>query len=349
MSEPANKPIVCFFATTPRQKLFSEQYSIMDIRILNELGYKVIIASRYSEIPYNCMFYFSWWVTGSIFPLIKAKLSRRPIIVIAGGNELMRYSDSLTGVPYGYLNMPWLKKAAVKIVIKLSDIILPVSDFMLKDQSFFGYKRQEVVHNCVDTELFKIAKGKKLNRKRLVSVINLDQDVITLKRGHILLQAIKILKDRHADFSLYIFGQKGNAYEKTLAEINSLGIAANVKLMGIRKNSQFARILPACTCYIQISDTETFGLSIAEAMSCGLPVVTSQCGAIPEIVGEHGIFVDHNHAISVANGIAQVLEMTDAQRQELGEKLRRRIVECFSYEKRKKKIENVINKILHGK
>jgi glycosyltransferase involved in cell wall biosynthesis len=97
--------------------------------------------------------------------------------------------------------------------------------------------------------------------------------------------------------------------------------------------------------YVQISDTETFGLAIAEAMSCEVPVLVSRCGAIPEIVGSNGLYVDHNSPESVANGILEFLKMEQSVIKEIGLNMRARVIDNFSYSKRKEKITEIIKSL----
>ena len=165
----------CFFSTVPKDRLIFENYSVQDIRILNEIGFKVVVASSYSEIPYGCDLYFSWWASGSIYPLIKSIISRRPIIVIAGGNEAMLYSDSLYGVTAGYLNNPIYKKIATHLVLKFSSMVLIVSYFMIDSVRKLGVKNYSVVHNCVDTNLFYA--NDLVGDKYITSIFRTDEDV----------------------------------------------------------------------------------------------------------------------------------------------------------------------------
>jgi glycosyltransferase involved in cell wall biosynthesis len=44
-----------------------------------------------------------------------------------------------------------------------------------------------------------------------------------------------------------------------------------------------------------LSRYETFGIAAAEAMVIGIPVITSKCTAMPEIVGEAGVYIDADH------------------------------------------------------
>ena len=56
---------------------------------------------------------------------------------------------------------------------------------------------------------------------------------------------------------------------------------------------------------------ETFGFPALEAMACGCPVVTSNCGSMAELAGDAAVLVDPYDTESIANGMAQVLQDSD--------------------------------------
>ncbi|MGC8758214.1 MAG: glycosyltransferase, partial [Caldisericaceae bacterium] len=86
-------------------------------------------------------------------------------------------------------------------------------------------------------------------------------------------------------------------------------------------------------------------LAIAEAMSCGVPVVTSKVGAVEEVVGNCGIYVDSNNENEISNAVISLL-INPELRGEMGKCARERIVENFSYEIRKKRIETIIDGVI---
>jgi glycosyltransferase involved in cell wall biosynthesis len=53
---------------------------------------------------------------------------------------------------------------------------------------------------------------------------------------------------------------------------------------------------------------EGFGLPVLEAMSLGVPVVVSNRGALPDLVGDAGLIVDPDDVESIAGGLARVVE-----------------------------------------
>lgn len=335
---------VCFFSNSSKEQLKKEQYSIQDIRILQELGYKVNVATKLWEIPWNSRFYFSWWASGSILPFIVSCVLRKAIIVIAGGNEAMFYRDSISNQPLGYLATPWYKKIATRITLRYSTRIIIVSEFMRSDVTKLGARNPILVHNSVDTNRF--APTMNTERSEITTIFKLDRDVIELKRGNILLKAIPLVLEKYPKQIFTFIGGFGNAYEEFYNKCEELGISNNIKFVNNVPNDEIVNWMQRSKLYIQISDTETFGVAIAEALSCETPVLVSKRGAIPEVVGDLGTYVNHNDYKDVANGILKILDMNKEDRNIIEKKMRDRIVTHFSYEKRKAKISDVINSIL---
>jgi glycosyltransferase involved in cell wall biosynthesis len=329
----------CFFSHENRAQLQKEQYSIQDIRILHDLGYDVTIATSFSEIPMGCDLYFSWWASGSVLPLIKARLSGTPIIVVAGGNDSMFYRDSLSGIPAGYLATPWYKKLAARLSLRFATVVLVVSRFMLDDVTILGARRPVVVPNSVDTSAFRPSDNR---RSHVSTIFNLYDHVVSIKRGELFLRSVPIVLKAFPGQTFVIIGDKGNAHQRLRALASDLGIQESVDFAGTMQNADVVSWLQRSKIYVQISDTETFGMVVAEAMSCGTPVVVSRRGALPELVGSQGVFVNHNDPQSVAAGIVSLLAKTEQERHAIGVQARARIIGHYSYEKRRAAIQQVI-------
>lgn len=332
----------CFFAHEDKKQLFKEHWNVQDIKILRELGFSVIIATCFREIPWGCDLYFAWWASGSILPLIKARLFKKPIIVVAGGQEAMLNHDSVSGVPLGYLATPWYKKIATRLSLRYANQVLVVSNYMIKDAVKLGAKNPLVVYHCIDSERFNLSK---FSRKFIATILNSDENIVRIKRGEVFIRSIFYVLENFPKQKFIIIGKRGNAYPRLQKLILDLGVEKNIEFIGSIDNSEMPSWLQRSKAYVQISDTETFGVSIAEAMSCGTPIVVSKRGAIPEVVGNCGIYVNHNDPKSVAAGIIDLLKKGEKERHEIGLKARSRIVENFSYEQRKKSIQQIINNI----
>jgi len=330
----------CFFSNEGLQSILIQQYSIQDINILKDLGYDVIIASKISEIPWNVDLYFSWWGGGSILPLIVAKLTKKPIIVVAGGNEVLFYKDSITQEVLGYLSAAWYKKIAVRLVLKYADELIVVSKFMEREIKQLTLRSVNLAYNSIDVDKFYDTGNK---RKYITSIFNFEQRVFSLKRGEVFLRAIPYVLNVFPSQKFLIIGGDIEKYPDVKLLIDSLNIKHAVKILTKISNKEISSWLNQSIAYVQISDTETFGVTVAEAMSTQTPVVVSKKGALPEVVGDCGEYVDHNCPKSVSSGIIKMIKGESVS--VMGERSRDRIISKFSYNHRKKILDNIIKKI----
>ena len=251
----------CFFSNEGLQSILKQQYSIQDINILKDLGYDVIIASKISEIPWNAELYFSWWGGGSVFPLIVAKLMKKPIIVVAGGNEVLFYKDSITQEVAGYLAAAWYKKIAVRLVLKYADELIVVSKFMQREIKHLTLRSVNLAYNSIDVDKFYDTSNK---RKYITSIFNFNKRVFSLKRGEVFLRAIPYVLKIYPKQKFLIISGDIEKFPDVGLLIDSLNIKHVVKILTNINNKEISSWLNQSIAYVQISDTETFGVAVAE-------------------------------------------------------------------------------------
>lgn len=334
----------CFFSTAPLEQISREQYSLSDIQILEELGFEVVVANRFRNIPWDCDLYFSWWASGSVLPMIVAKIVGKPNIVVAGGNEAMFYKDSVSGLALGYLSMPLYKRVATRMALRLSTVVTAVSKFMLEDVTRLAGRPVLVVPNSVDTDRF--LPDEQESKRYVTTCFRLDEGPTTLKRGENFLRAAAKVLEQHPHEVFVIIGFKGDAYLRLVALVEEMEIRDSVIFTGAIHNNEVRDWLVRSKCYVQISDTETFGVAVAEAMSTGTPVVVSRRGALPELVGSLGTYVDHNSVDSIAAGIVRVIDMPSERRNQLGAEMRSSIVAKYRFELRREAFTVIVRKLV---
>ena len=323
---------VCFFSREGVNHISKQQYSLQDIRILNEYGFDVVIASDFWDIPWNCDLYFSWWASGSFLPLIVAKLCSKPIFVVAGGNEVIDHIDSLYGFKAGYGSSNVLKRLAVITTLKTATQLFVVSTHMVGHVLRISAREPIVLYNSVDTERFI---PQKLLRTYITSVINFDEISYLNKRGLLLMEAFVRVSPLYADIGLLLIGKSSHylTYLKKYAE--TLGIKDKVKFVSDLNNIDLPEYLNTSKLYVQLSDTETFGMALVEAMSLEIPVVCSKKGAFLEVTGGLGIYCDNNDIDSITSAIFEGLTLSNESYNRIGRELRLRVLELFDFNSRK--------------
>ena len=90
---------------------------------------------------------------------------------------------------------------------------------------------------------------------------------------------------------------------------------------------------------------EGFGLPAGEAMACAVPVVSTDGGALPEVVGDAGVVVPTLNSVALADAIANLLDNPEL-REELSEKGRIRILQNFSWRVAAKQMTGYYRRVL---
>ena len=100
---------------------------------------------------------------------------------------------------------------------------------------------------------------------------------------------------------------KESGLEELIRESN---LKNNIIFTGRLPEKELVALYQAADLFIDPSLYEGFGLQVIEAMSCGVPVITSNLTSLPEIVGDAGILLDPADIAGLASALVRVL--TDA-------------------------------------
>lgn len=93
--------------------------------------------------------------------------------------------------------------------------------------------------------------------------------------------------------------------------IRQLGIGDRIHFTGRIDNPTFVREYARASVAAVPSIYEGFGLPAGEAMACGLPVVSTRAGALPEVVGDAGVLIPPGDERALARAIGDLLENPD--------------------------------------
>ena len=187
-------------------------------------------------------------------------------------------------------------------------------------------KQVHVVYNGVDTQAFRPEPDIARNPWQLITTPSADQP---LKGTQHLIPAFSQLCRQFPKLRLTFIGQPkpGGPTERL---IDQLGVRERIVFMhGISADEMRALYAGSAVAVIP-SEYEGFGLPAAEAMACGTPVVSTDGGALPEVVGEAGLVVPAGSPNALASAIGELLQ-DPARRAELGRRGRGRIEKNFSW------------------
>lgn len=173
----------------------------------------------------------------------------------------------------------------VKLSIEASDGVTAVSRF-LKEKTITNYqinKDIEVIHNFIDADLYKPVCNKQFKdhvapngEKILIHTSNFRP----VKRvGDTIRILEKVRKEIPTKLILIGDGPDRSECERLARELK---LEKDVLFLG--KQDGLENLLSVADIFLMPSQSESFGLSALEAMSCGVPVISSSVGGLPELV-----------------------------------------------------------------
>ncbi len=211
---------------------------------------------------------------------------------------------------------------------KYTDCIIAVSDYVREVLLKEGVPPEKVIriYNGVDLERFvpvsleeKKEFFKYLSEREINHLIGGVGHLITLKGHSYFIQAIPKILQKHPN-SLFVFVGEGPLQQQLIAEVSQLGLTEHVRFLG-RLSAITPRVIAALDVLVQPSLTESFGLVVAEALACGVPVVATDVGGLPEIVqeGVNGFMVEPRNPDAIAEKVIWLLDHKEEARQ-MGER-----------------------------
>ena len=215
-------------------------------------------------------------------------------------------SEQFTGFPRRTLGRAEVRKA--RYVYEHAALGLPVSEHLQRSIEAYGIRgRFEVVPNVVDTALFFTAQRelKLKGPRRMIFVGNLEA---TEHKGYpTLLEALTLLGKRRSDWSLDVIGE-GPERPEYQRRTEAANLPAPVVFHGAKPKREVAEMMRGSDLFVLPTKMETFGCVIAEALACGLPVVSTTVGNVPDLVPRGaGILVPPDDPPALAEALDSVL------------------------------------------
>lgn len=226
---------------------------------------------------------------------------------------------------YGFLRMQLRVAPRIPRVVTVSES----SKRDIAAQMGVPSEHMTVVHIGVDESLFRPRPEVRRVPGRLMTTASAD---VPLKGLSILLEALAKARVERPDAHLVVIGRlkEGSAVP---ALIDSLGLDGCVEFVSGVTDERIVELYAEAELAVVPSLYEGFSLPAAEAMACGVPVLATTGGALPEVVGPDGESartVEPGDPSALATMIVELLE-DPAQRERLGRSGRERVLERFTW------------------
>ncbi len=271
------------------------------------------------------------------YGLLAAKTKFHPLVISVWGSDVYDF-------PKGSI----LHKKLLKSVLSKADVICSTSHCMKEETAKYLTKKTEVVPFGVDTHLFVPGNNDFSSKKEItIGIIkSLEKKYgidFLIKAFH---ETVKINPEKKLKLLIVGEGSKKAEYQKLCS---TLGISDKVTFTGRVNHSEVAKYHHQIDIFVSLStlDSESFGVSLAEAMACGKPVVASDAAGFKEVLGGEncGILVPKNTFKEAALAINQYLQ-NPQKAIETGINARKRVLENYDWEKNLEQMVTIYRALL---
>jgi len=192
----------------------------------------------------------------------------------------------------------------------------------------------KVIYNGIDIERFRPLAAKKPQKKETLIFFSGN---LTRRKGAQWLPGISDKLCPHA--RIY--------YTKGLRNHSSLPESERLRSIGTVPYADMPRRYCDMDILLMPTVREGFGLSVAEAMACGLPVVATNCSAIPELIDEgKGGFLCPPGDVNAFAEKLNILASSPKMRREMGEYNRSKVEKEFTLVRMVKEYKQLFHEIL---
>lgn len=230
---------------------------------------------------------------------------------------------------------------------KNADLFLPFTPYSYKYLLIHGIPQNKIrlLPHSVDCNMFHPSSK---NNRKIIKILFVGR-LIRYKGIEYLLKAFRIIYKRRRDVELIICGD--GKFKHLVLEyakdfpIRYLGKVPHNKLPIIYQNADIF-VLPSHERRVfglKVWE-EQFGYVLAEAMASGLPIVSSNTGAIPEVIGRHNMIVHNLSEESLAKSIMYLIK-NEKVRLHIGRLNRKRALRLYNADRNARIFEKIIDEL----
>lgn len=277
---------------------------------------------------------FCWFASyHALIPTLLAKLLGKPSVVVIGGYDVA----NLPEIGYGHQRGGW-RKLISRLVMRHSSSLMVISKYAWGEvvtNAQVDPSRLNLVYMGVELPL---DTGAADRRESLVLTVgNVSRENMERKGLRVFVAAAALLPQLK-------FAVVGRWVDEGADELRRTA-TPNVTFTNRVSDAELASWFRRAGVYVQVSRHEGFGLAVAEAMAYGCVPVVARVGALPEVVGEAGIYIAPPvEAKTLAEAIAEGMAANH-----LRAGARQRVADNFDLNCRREKLNQYIQEAYNAK
>jgi len=340
---------IVFYCNVDIAALTTVGFYKQNIEALRGIADEVVICTTYKEIPDDYDLMFVYWWTYALYPVLNAKIKGKPVIITGAYNfELPKFPGAVD-----YLSRPWYQRLLISTATRLATLNLVNSHFEKNqiekyfkirncDVSYLSYPSELIapLDECPTERLWEL-ESKGVLSDFVFNICWLEKSNLVRKGVLDLVRAFSSLCVEQADKSyLLCAGREGDGKDLFKSVVAESNVKNRVIHLGEISEEEKKYLLHRCKVYAQPSRYEGFGLATLEAVVCGANVIATDVGAVKEVVGECGLYVNNNLELTAA--LERFLNDGNTTPDLLVQKVRNK----FSELKFKETLSNFIEKVI---
>ncbi len=322
--------------------IYSHQVEVNTYSVFQYAPYDIALATKIAEVIKNeelDLLHVHYAIPHAVCAILGRDMAGSDIGIVT----------TLHGTDITVLGSDSSLKESIRYGIEKSDIVTAVSN-SLRDQTYeliHPDKTIETVYNFVDEREYfpqdssklKSDLGIEANEKVMIHVSNFRN----VKRVQDIVETFSQVR-RQLACKLLLVGD-GPEMGRVIQQVRDLGLDDDVLFLGKREG--IAEFYNISDIKLLLSEKEAFGLVLLEAMACGVPVIGSNIGGMPEIIdpGVNGYLVELGDTQKAADYAVQMLS-DETQLEKLRQGALKTVSERFHSSKILEQYEGLYERLL---
>ncbi|WP_440972302.1 N-acetyl-alpha-D-glucosaminyl L-malate synthase BshA [Marinococcus luteus] len=266
--------------TETSPNIYYHEVSVNQYEVFQYPPYSLTLASKMAEVVNReelDVLHVHYAVPHAVCAILARDMTDHPVKVVT----------TLHGTDITVLGHDSSLRDIIRYAIQRSDEVTAVSDALVEQtrQMLEVDRDIHTIYNFVDERVY----GPKMDKKDLKKAYNIDENekvllhVSNFRPVKRVVDVVRTFAAVQAEVSckLVMLGD-GPDREKAWAEAKRLGVDQDVLFLGNQR--EVSDYLHVADLMLLLSEKESFGLAALEAMACGVPVIGTDVGGIPEVI-----------------------------------------------------------------